>query len=144
MVLTTTQNITTMQYPNGQLHYCYKNYQISVKGFDGIAYSMGEGKRAYASTKEQDSCFYLNKHFNSTATVQCSLSNIQIKHFALLFKKGGCSVGLHFYNNSYTVPRLSAFSNEIIKTLENNGLHTYKHQYLFKEKIKIHVILVIL
>ncbi len=129
-------NIQTFQYPNGQFHYCFNGYQISVKGFDGIAYTQEKNtKKAYAATKVQDSCFYLNKYFNNTATIQCSVPKVQIKNYALLFKKGGCTVGVHDYNNTYSLSKMKALSTEITTALETNKLHTYEHQYMFNDKI---------
>lgn len=129
-------NVQTLQYPNGQFHYCFKDHQVSVKGFDGIAYPIEkDSKKAYTSTREQDSCFYLHKYFNGTATHQCSISKVQTKYYALLFKKGGCSVGVHFYNNTYSMSKMKTLSTEITNTLETNNLQTYKHQYVFDDKI---------
>ena len=52
-----------------------------------------------------------------------------------MFKKGGCTVGVHDYNNTYSLSKMKALSTEITNALEINKLHTYKYQYVFNDKI---------
>ena len=126
------------EYPNGQFHYCFEDYIISINGFDGIAYTQNKDtKRAYSETKQRDSCFYLNKHFNETSTSQCSLSNITVDKYALLYKKGGCSVGMYNKNNEYTKNNVAKFSSEILTALEPYNLHNYKYIYSYTDEENI-------
>ena len=126
----TIQTTDIYEYPSGQFHYCFDGYNIAVKGFDGIVYTQNaKSKYAYGATEIYDSCHYLNEYFNKTSTKQCSTKNITENHFALLYKKGQCTVGVHYENNLYNRASIKALVSEIDTLLESKNVKTYESLY---------------
>lgn len=128
----TAMIITTpiFEYPNGQFHYCFENYNIAIKGNDGIVYPKGSGKSQYGETNIYDSCFHLNDYFNKTSSIPCTITNLSVVKNVLLYKNGGCSIGVNFKDNLETKHNINLISSEIKHTLNTKyGENHFKHAY---------------
>lgn len=124
------QTTDIYEYPSGQFHYCFDGYNIAVKGFDGIVYTRNaDTKRAYGETEIHDSCHYLNDYFNKTSIKQCSVANITENKYALLYKKGQCTVGVHYENYLYNKNAIQTLVKEIDNHLESNNFDSYEPLY---------------
>lgn len=118
-----------IEYPNGQFYYCSQDYFISIKGDDGIVYPRGDGKKKYGSTEIANTCFHLHKLYNDTSTTQCTIDHVIDKQYILLYKNGGCSVGIHF-NDDTTTNNLQTVHHELSNYLNTHlSQNKYEHAY---------------
>ena len=129
---------TPIEYPNGQFHYCFETHSISIKGDDGIVYPRDSGKSQYGSTEIANTCFHLHDYYNSTATHLCGIEDIQNKEYVLLYKNGGCSVGIHFKETNKNRDKdteILSISNRLSQQLISvSSSDKYKHAYFVDVK----------